>query len=143
MAPAQPKQEFFPLGREDLIRLDQQRAFVLDLARRLDLSPAFSGGVADLQILQSIVDSKALKAEQTWELQCLGIVLGDVFASEHDLRWVIVEDEYGRDPALRYRNTSNLVFPLTMISKRVEDGKKVDLQAIYDGVSDLIADFRE
>jgi hypothetical protein len=35
------------------------------------------------------------------------------------------------------------VFPLTMISKRVEDGKKVDLQAIYDGVSDLIADFRE
>lgn len=143
MAPAKPKQQFFALGREDLVHLEKQRAFVVDLARRLDLSPAFSGSVDDLRILQKIVDAKTLRSDQTWELQCLGIVLGDVFASQHELRWVIVEDEYGRDPALRYRNTANLVFPLTMISKRVEDGKEVDLQAIYDGVSGHIAEFRE
>jgi uncharacterized protein DUF3806 len=40
-------------------------------------------------------------------------------------------------------STSNLVFPLTMISKRVEDGKTVDLHAIYQGISDCVAEFKE
>ena len=143
MSAGKPKQEFFALEREDLVHLEKQRAFVHELARRLDLSPSFSGNVGDLQILQKIVDASALSASQTWELQSLGIVLGDVFASQHGLRWVMVEDEYGRDPALRFQNTSNLVFPLTMISKRIEDGKEVDLQAIYEGVSAYIAEFTE
>jgi|SRR6185436_13614482 hypothetical protein len=133
MTATQPTQQFFALERDDVLHLEKQRAFVHELARRLDLSPTFSGGVTDLQLLQKIVDSKALSADQTWELQSLGIVLGDVFAKQFGLRWVIVEDEYGRDPALRFMTTSNLVFPLTMISKRVEDGGTVDLHAIYEG----------
>lgn len=143
MSADQPAQQFFALERDDLLRLEKQRAFVHALARRLDLSPTFSGDVTDLQLLQKIVDAKALSPDRTWELQCLGIVLGDVFAKQFDLRWVIVQDEYGRDPALRFMSTSNLVFPLTMISKRVEDGKAVDLHAIYEGVSDYIAEFNE
>ena len=123
--------------------ISRQRAFVHALARRLDLSPTFSGDVTDLQLLQKVVDAKVLSPNQTWELQSLGIVLGDVFAKQFGLRWVIVEDEYGRDPALRFMSTSNLVFPLTMISKRVEDGTPVDLHAIYEGISDCVAEFNE
>ena len=143
MSADQPTQRFFPLERDDLVHIEKQRAFVHALARRLDLSPTFSGDVVDLQLLQKIVDAKALSVDQTWELQCLGIILGDVFAKQFGLRWVVVEDEYGRDPALRFLSTSNLVFPLTMISKRVEDGRPVDLHAIYEGVSDCIAEFNE
>jgi len=143
MTANQPTQQFFALERDDLLHLEKQRAFVHELTRRLDLSPTFSGGVTDLQLLQNIVDSKALSPDQTWELQSLGIVLGDIFAKQFGLRWVIVEDEYGRDPALRFSSTSNLVFPLTMISKRVEDVRTVDLHAIYEGVSDCIAEFNE
>jgi Domain of unknown function (DUF3806) len=143
MAADQPTQQFFTLERDDLLRLEKQRAFVHALARQLDMSPTFSGSATDLQLLQKIVDSRALSSDQTWELQSLGIVLGDVFAKQFGLRWVIVEDEYGRDPALRFMSTSNLVFPLTMISKRVEAGTPVDLRAIYEGVSDCVAEFSE
>ena len=140
---AEPFQRFSALTREDIVHLERQRTFVHRLAQRLDISWQFGGTKADLPVLQAIIDSKALSASQKWELQSLGIALGDIFANETGLRWVIVEDEYGRDPALRYKETSNLVFPLTMVSKRIEDGKAVDIQAIFDGVSDHIDQFHE
>ena len=59
--------------------------------------------------------------------------------------WCAVEDEYGRDPALRYRETDLLVFPLTMISKRVEDGESVDvrelLRLLVEKLEQLISDY--
>jgi len=33
------------------------------------------------------------------------------------MEWVTVEDEYGKDPALRFPGTTVIAFPLTMISK--------------------------
>ena len=33
----------------------------------------------------------------------MGVVLGDAFVQELGLRWVIVEDQYGRDPGLSVR----------------------------------------
>jgi hypothetical protein len=140
---AEPSQRFSALTREDTAHLERQRTFVHRLAQRLDISWQFRGTKADLPVLQAIIDSKALSPSQKWELQSLGLALGDIFANETGLRWVIVEDEYGRDPALRYKETSNLVFPLTMVSKRIEDGKSVDIQAIFDGVSDHIEQFHE
>jgi hypothetical protein len=43
---------------------------------------------------------------------------------------VAVEDEHGRDPALR-DHSGMLVFPLTMISKRVERGEHVDVVDLF------------
>jgi hypothetical protein len=39
----------------------------------------------------------------------------------------MVADEYGRDPALRCPGTTVIVFPLTMISKRIEAGESVSV----------------
>jgi hypothetical protein len=74
-------------------------------------------------------------ATQTYELQCLGIVLGDALALHEGMEWVIVEDAYGRDPALRLPGTSVIAYPLTMISKRVERGDSVDVFALFDAVA--------
>ncbi len=64
----------------------------------------------------------------------MGIVLGNVFVNEMPLQWVTVDDEHGRDPALQYPNTTVIVFPLTMISKRVEDGRSVHVAQIFEAV---------
>ena len=135
------KQQFLSLEKEDLAHLEKQRKFVYELTKKLDIQATYSQSTKDLTILQKIIDSKVLSPSETWELQSLGVVFGDIFAEEYGLRWVIVVDEYGRDPALRYMDTSNLVFPLTMISKRVEDGKEVALMAIFEAVSDYIKEF--
>jgi hypothetical protein len=68
------------------------------------------------------------------KLQSLGIALGDALAQKLGLQWVAVQDEYGRDPALRLEGTSVLLFPLTMISKRIERGEDVDVYQLFEGV---------
>ena len=94
-----------------------------------------SGRKSDLSAIQAALDSRTIEAEATYSLQALGIAFGKVFIEDHeDYDWWMVEDEYGRDPAVRYKLTTLLLFPQTMISKRVEDGKEVNVQAIYTGL---------
>ena len=117
----------------DVERLAAQRA-VVDAAARARYGAPLPGGSADLVVLQRIVDDKVFRADQTYELQCLGIVLGQVLAAHPGLAWVTVQDEFGTDPVLRYKDTSILFFPLTMISKRVDDGREVDVKDMHDWV---------
>jgi len=81
----------------------------------------------DLPILQRLLDDKVFKESQTYELQSLGVAFGDVLVSELHLRWVMITDEYGTDPTLRYKGTSTNINALTMISKRVERDEPIDL----------------
>jgi len=122
-------------GQADLARLAEQEATVLRLLKSRYPEAALKHDEGDLKWLQRLVDDKALRPDQTYELQCLGAVLGQVFAAKTPLKWVVVDDEFGRTLALQYPKTSVIVFPLTMISKRVEDGREVDVVHIYRTVA--------
>jgi len=54
------------------------------------------------------------------------------------LHWVIYEDNIGRSRALRYRETENYLFPMTMISRRREVGNLSPVVDIYQKAVDLI-----
>jgi hypothetical protein len=132
------------MSGEDRLRLEKQESVVLKLIRsRYGEDVTLKHTRTDFPVLQKLIDEKALRPDQTYELQCLGIALGQVFASETPLRWVMVEDEYGRDPALQYPDTTIILFPLTMISKRVEQGREVDIADIFRGTMDLVAKTNE
>ena len=89
----------------------------------------------DLKRLQQIVDSNQISIDSTQELQSLGIVFGKVFVNETpNYDWWVVEDEYGKDACVRYKETSLLIFPKTMISKRVEDGEEIDIPELFYGL---------
>ena len=60
----------------------------------------------------------------------LGVVFGDVLASELPLRWVMVTDEYGTAPTLRFKQTTVQVNALTTISKRIERDEPVNLSLL-------------
>jgi hypothetical protein len=97
----------------------------------------------DLPLLQRVIDSKAIAISQTFELQCLGVAFGRVLAfNVEGLDWAIVDDEYGRDPTLRYRHSSLQLNVLTMISKRVEQGERVDLQEMYSGLRERLSELK-
>ena len=51
------------------------------------------------------------------------------------MKWVVVEDEHGRSPAVRMPGTSVILFPLTMISKRVEQGESVDVFELFNSLA--------
>jgi hypothetical protein len=86
-----------------------------------------------------LLDDKAFNKSQTYELQSLGVAFGDVLASEFPLRWVIVTDEYGTDPTLRFKNTSININALTMISKRVEKDEYVDVLQLVQKTREALA----
>jgi len=85
-----------------------------------------------LALLQTILNAGWIDESETLKLQCLGITFGDAISQQLGLNWVMVEDEYGRDPALALEGTSILLFPKTMISKRVEDGEEVDVGELFE-----------
>jgi hypothetical protein len=126
----------------DITRLAQQRMFVETLAVE-HLSGGLPGDDGDLDVLQRILDRDILAPDDTYELQSLGIVFGmRLVDAIEGLDWAIVQDEFGRDPALRYLDTSLLIFPLTMISKRVEDGVHVDIREMFEGVRSHVASLK-
>ena len=122
-----PEPKFSELSHEDSGRLDQQRALVAAAAKQRYGTAALSRTKRDLPVIQRLLDDKAFKKAQTYELQCLGVAFGDVLASELSLRWVMITDEYGTDPTLRFKNTSININALTMISKREERDEPVDV----------------
>jgi hypothetical protein len=143
-ATSEPK--FSELSPQDSERLNQQRAAIAAFAKRRYGTATLSKTKRDLPILQRLVDDRVFKKSQTYELQSLGVVFGDVLVSELPLRWVMITDEYGTDPTLRYKGTSININALTMISKRVERNEPVDLSRLLqqnrDALSEAVKRFR-
>lgn len=123
------------LSAVDHSGLERQRAFVRGLVSE-ESRACFDSVDGTLVALQAILDARVVARDQTWELQALGVVLGDALASSLALRWGIIVDEYGRDPALELPGTTLRLFPLTMLSKRIEAGEAVRVRELFDAVRD-------
>jgi hypothetical protein len=105
------------------------------------LGEDLTGTRKDLVLIQRVLDRGVVEPEATYTLQALGLAFGRAFLGEHaDYDWWMVEDEFGRDPAIRYKETSLLIFPMTMLSKRVEDGEEFDVAELFDGLAKQLAD---
>jgi hypothetical protein len=122
-----PVPKFSELSRENSARLEKQRAVIVAAAQHRYGTKFFTRTQSDLPVLQNLIDDRIFNRSQTYELQSLGVVFGDVLASELPLRWVMVTDEYGTDPTLRYEDTALQINALTMISKRVDKNEAVNL----------------
>ncbi|HKR82805.1 MAG TPA: DUF3806 domain-containing protein [Terriglobales bacterium] len=90
--------------------------------------------------MQKLLDDHSFKKSEAYELQSMGVVFGDVLTSEFPLRWVMIADEYGTDPALRFKKTSINVNALTMISKQVERDEDVDVYELVRKTADALSD---
>lgn len=122
--------------------MTHQRTSIDDIARR-HLGQGLTGQKdRDLELLQRLLDRSLVRPDQTRELQAMGTILGDLLADELDMHWVIYEDRLGRNRALRYRETDNYLFPMTMISRRQEAANQTPVQEIYQRAVDAITPYR-
>ena len=132
------EQTIHPPTPEDINAIARKFVHADEVVRQATGS-SLSGSETDLTAIQEVLDSKTIEPEATYSLQALGIAFGKVFVENHEgYDWWMVEDEYGRDPAIRYKETTLLIFPQTMISKRIEDGKVVDIHAMYEGLQEHV-----
>ncbi len=119
----------------DIFHTDRQRKLIDDLARRNLGTPLRGDKSSDIRTLQRLLDSQRIAIDDTATLQAMGVALGDLLAKEMRLDWVIFEDKNGRNRALRYKDRQEVLFPITMISRRAEVSDtriNVDVQAIFD-----------
>ncbi|TXS92116.1 DUF3806 domain-containing protein [Parahaliea maris] len=132
---------------DDLSFLDRQfmtrqRSELEDLARR-QYGQGFTGDTSqDLQLLQRLLDDTVVRSDDTARLQAMGLVMGDLLATDLDMHWVVYEDNLGRSRALRYRDSDNYLFPMTMISRRREAGNTLPVKDIYQKAYDIIDPLR-
>jgi hypothetical protein len=93
--------------------------------------------VDDLTHAQQMIDDQVVKRTDVLEQQCLGVVLGNVFAATTMYRWAEVTNEYGTMLALCCTESGLTLYPLTMISKRMEDRREVDLPQLYSSLAEI------
>jgi hypothetical protein len=136
----QEKVHLGELSSLDLEFMAQQRQSLQDLAAS-NLGRQFNGNRdRDLELLQALLDKQLVRQDQTRELQAMGVIMGDLLAQELDMHWVIYEDRKGRSRALRYRETDNFLFPVTMIARRREVGNQTPVVDIYHKAHSLISE---
>lgn len=93
---------------------------------------SLDGSLADFSRLQALLDSEHISSRNIAALQSIGIALGKIFEKENsEFTWAVVDDEVGRAPALSYLRSDLMLFPQTLISKRVEAGESVNIRDLY------------
>jgi len=127
------------LGTSETIKSQKQRQLADELARRHLGTPLTGGEIRDLETLQRLLDGRFIDREDVFDQQALGLALGDVMAKNLDLHWVVVDDDYGRSRALRWKEEEDLFFPVTLISKRIQQRRPVEVDDLYDIVADRVA----
>ena len=130
------------LSEEMSKRIESQRNWVKDHYTS-DAIEKYETVDGKLELLDKIIKANWIQRTETLKLQCLGVTLGDVLVQELKFRWIEIEDEYGIDPAIKLEETSIILFPLTMISKRIEKSENIDIYELYKLLKDSIEEIKK
>jgi hypothetical protein len=136
------EQKVEEFSQEDTARVEAQRKWVREHYPP-ESEAKYQSLEGKLVLLDTILKNKWIEPEETVKLQSLGITFGDALAQKLGLKWVSVEDEYGRDPALIAEGTSIITFPLTSISKRIENGENIDVFTLFENACSKINELKQ
>lgn len=128
-----------PISPDHSIEIEAKRTWVREHYTS-DARSEYETVAGKVAVVSLILSSGWVGSQDTLELQCLGIAFGDALAQYLSLEWVSITDEYGQDPALSLPGTSLLLFPMTMISKRVEEGEVVDVPELFQTIVASVQD---
>jgi len=127
------------LSADDRTWLRRAEEHVLKMLRAKYKFDDFTRSEGDLRALQRLVDDRVVTAPDVLGAQCMGVALGNVFVEELAMQWKRVANGFGDMISLHDDASGFTYYPLTMVSKRLEDGRSVDLVGIY---RDLAATLR-
>ena len=127
----QAQQSVRILTQEEIDTLESRRELVKCYLNLENAEAMFETAQGKMEAISAILSSNTFDPEDTPALQSLGVLFGDVFVADIDFHWVMVEDSIGTDPAIRFENTGLLIYPLTILSKRLAKGEQVDIFQLY------------
>jgi hypothetical protein len=129
-----PAAEPDALSPADRIRLERQRDHLGEVAHRT-LGVRLTRTSADLPALQRLVDSGVLARDDLFALEALAVAFGDAISGELSLRWVMLTNEHGNDPALR-GGDGRIVDVLALVAAPLERSEPLDLTAVRETLAE-------
>ena len=129
--------KYFPLTDIWKNDLDAKRNNAKNLVENFT-GKVLKGKIEDLETLQNVIDSNIIDKNDIITFQALGVLLGDIISKETDSEWCMIEDDYGEDPTLKIRGKRANINALTIISKRIEENREINLNEIYDGIIEYL-----
>lgn len=115
--------------------LDKQRLRIDELTRKHfgdQLKTDDDPKNLNLILLQRLIDKNVIPASDKMTLQAMGVVLGDAYVRKHDkLRWLVYEDQLGKSHAVCVDGSKHCLFPVTMLSRRIEAGIKPNVNQVF------------
>ena len=133
-------QKVEPLQDKDRSELEEHRAWVYGKNASAN---SFVSAEEKLDLVAAILDTGIIKPTHEWQLKSLGVVFGDALAQSMDLAWVMVDDEFGCTAALIVPQTTILLFPVTALLKRLEDGEEIDVFELRKNFCERVAVLKE
>lgn len=132
-APPQKEPVITNLGWMDHNRMEQETTKINELAQSKTGTP-LRRDLTDLGTLQRIINDELIAIDDRESQQALGVVLGNVMLADFPttFEWKVYEDDLGRSRAICVKQTSSCLFPVTMLSRRMEVGTKPDVKKIYN-----------
>ncbi|MEN0037698.1 MAG: DUF3806 domain-containing protein [Cellvibrio sp.] len=120
------------LGWIDENQMEQDAAKINELTLSKIGTP-IRRDLGDLETLQKLIDQNLVAKDDYKTQQSMGIVLGNIMQADFPdtLVWQIYEDNIGRSRALCVKETNHCLFPITMLSRRIELGSKPDVKKVY------------
>ena len=119
----------------------QRRAATALFARHLGIL-SLKGDSRDLPAIQRLIDKRVIARSDLQLWQGLGVLFGDILAADFGMEWVSYEDDLGQSSALRWQDTENYVFPVTLFSKRIQFKEPIQVQPLYQSLAAQIAAFQ-
>ncbi|MGV8838371.1 DUF3806 domain-containing protein [Cellvibrio sp.] len=120
------------LGWMDKNKMEQELTKLSELTQT-KLGTPIRKDLSDLDTIQRLVDKNLVEQDDYETQQAMGLALGNLILADfpNTFEWKIYEDEIGRSRALCVKKTSDCLFPITMLSRRMEVGTKPDVKKIH------------
>lgn len=117
----------------DKNKMEKEVAAITKLTQS-KLGASLRKDLSDLQTLQRIVDGKLVETDDYDTQQAMGVVLGNVLLADfpQTLEWKVYRDRLGRSRSLCVKGTQECIFPVTMLSRRMEKGIQPNVRQLYD-----------
>ena len=84
-----------------------------------------------LDNLIDLYNAKKLDCSQNAFVNSVGVAMGDYLVEKLGMKWIIVEDEYGRDFGTTIGEIKLTNFPLNSVLKAIEQKREGSLQTLY------------
>lgn len=128
------QKEIIPIRLVEIGAINEAYDWTSNLIKKT-LTKDFTSQESDIERIQKIMDGDKIKLDQRTALENLGLAFGTILENEMDgMVWVTVIDGRKEYPALRYKNSSLIVNPATLIWEKLKQCSSCNLRSEYEHI---------